>query len=88
MDFKTIALKLIKNRESSEDRPSRLSADEMELAYFKERERKDNIRKELDLYRKQESSDLLTGATLLKDGNRKGSILDSKNVMMSRKRLL
>jgi len=89
MDFNKIARKLIQNRQSNDGEPNRrLSADEIELASFKERERRDNIKRELDVYRKQESSNLFKGKSILIEDKKKGTILESKNVMLKRRGLL
>jgi len=84
--IKDILRKLVSNRseETGELRP-RVTPNEVELAYFKERERQQNIKRELELYRKQESNNVVLGSSPL---NEKQTILKSKNVFNSKNRLL
>lgn len=58
-------------------RRRKLTPDEVELMSFKERERRDNIKKELAMYRRKNDNELLVGnRNMLKSKN----ILNQKNV--------
>jgi hypothetical protein len=55
----------------------KISPDEVELASYKERERKDRIRKELGRYRMQDRKEMFGAGTIFKE---KRCMLNQKNV--------
>jgi len=73
MGMKEIFQKLM-NR-TTQPRYPKISPNEVELMAFKERERKDNIKKELTKYREKESHELIFGRAL---GTHKDTILSQR----------
>lgn len=61
-----------------------ITADEVELASFKERERRDNVKKELAVFRKQESNALIIGKPM-ESGN---NVLGTKTVFGQKNTIL
>jgi len=72
MSLKNIARKLMAKQDSSESGETtgkKMTPNEVELAFFKERERLDNVKKELEHYRKKDAGERWVGSNILKAPN-------------------
>ena len=75
MGFIQDVLRRLVNRELRNGIP--VSPDEMELKSYLEREKRDNIKKQLAYYRRKEAREMFGNASLFKND---GSIIKAKNV--------
>lgn len=80
MALREILNKLAERRQESMEQGEtnrKLTPDEVELMSFKERERLDNVKRELAQFRKQNAQEMIMGKNILTEGK---SILDQENV--------